>query len=145
MSNLQIGRYRALKEGELAEHPCLADDYNSYCYVITQTYSYQAKNGKTIIVPERFLSDGATGFQDLGCAFVFHDWLYSTGRYADNSVCTRFEADMIMVEISHLENFKTFSKLMSWMAKLDPVGIMGRAFLASQKRGPNFLPEDIEL
>lgn len=145
MSNLIKGEYRALETGELAGHVNLDNDYNSYCFVVTRSYFYTTKTGKEIQVPEGFLSDGATGCKELGCAFVIHDWLYAVQKYSDNSPCTRVEADDIMTEILALEGYNWFSRLFYWVSYLNAFGAFSRAYRASGIRGPQFLPDYLPL
>ena len=142
---LRAGRYRALQEKELIDHPALDNEYNSYCYVVTEGFYFKSENGKEVIVPEGFLSDGATGFQDIGCGFIFHDWLYCVGVFADNTHCSRMDADKIMVEVARAEGYLIFSHMFYLLAIVNPFNLLDRGRKASHDRGPHFLPSTTHL
>jgi hypothetical protein len=112
----------------------------AYRWVVITPYKYSPKDlTKTITVPENFLTDGATGAQDDGISWIFHDWLYSTHKYDDGSECTREEADSIMAEILDFEERWCFHSIFSCLSVYNCCYKFSNAWEESGNIGPEFL------
>ncbi len=110
-----------------------------YKYVIVSSYQIQWRN-KTVEVPRGFLSDGATGAPDIGTAWIYHDYLYSTHRFNSGEDCSRQEADLLMKIILEREGLACYKKIYSWIKDYF-FGFFRRAFYTSGVRGPEFLQD----
>jgi len=110
-----------------------------YKYVIVSSYKIQWRS-KVIQVPTGFLSDGATGAPDIGTAWIYHDYLYSTHRFTSGEDCSRQEADLLMKTILDRENFPCYKKVYCWVKDYF-FGLFRRAWQSSGLRGPEFLQD----
>lgn len=139
------GSYRSLRANELENCGWLNDPYNDYCFVVTVAYYVKLKlddeSIQEIVVPERMLSDGATGVKELGTSYIVHDYLYAFPYFVDGTPCSRKLADDIMGAISRMENFGLFADALALFSWLNPLDMFSRAHAASSIRGLSFLPD----
>ncbi len=119
-----------------------------YCYVTEDTFTCELANGKKIVIPSGFLSDGSSGGPDYGYSWLFHDWLYSTHKFSNDSLkdnndhliaCSRQEADSVMKEILGQERFILYPFIFNFLSSFDVFGLFTKAWNASGTRGPQFL------
>ena len=134
MDTVVYGTYRYLTPEELEQYP-------RYKYVTTSESKYINGNGKTVVVPVGYLTDGWTGAPDHGISWLIHDWLYSTHLFTSGEFCSQREADNIMVKILEYENFKLRRFMCMVLFKLDPFCMFSSAWDSSVVRGPMFLED----
>ena len=89
---------------------------------------------KTVTVPTGFLTDGATCGPDLGGAFVYHDYLYSTHTFDDGSPCTRQEADALMASVLRKDGLNVYAAVFEWIASLDVFCAFSIAWSSTHRR-----------
>lgn len=87
------GDYRRLTEPELRS---LSEETETeYKYVTIAEYRLVMPDGRMIIVPPGFLTDGSSKSPDLGKSWIFHDWLYATHHWSEEDdildLTTEFE------------------------------------------------------
>ncbi len=110
-----------------------------YCWVVTEAFEYE-NDGKKIIVPKGFLTDGASGGPDYGCSWLFHDWLYANHKFHDSSEdCTRQDADFVMTCILDNERLSFYLRFFNIISYYDILWCFSRAWNKSGQRGPQFL------
>lgn len=134
--NIIVGSYRKLTAEE-------KEKYSDFSLVITEEYIYECDD-KKIIVPVGFLSDGATWAPDLGCSWIFHDYLYATHKYCNDILCTFDEANKIMANILAHEKRHTYRYLFLFTLEFDIGKNYQKAWDYSFLRGPIFMAEKIE-
>jgi hypothetical protein len=124
------GLYRQLTAREKNRNPMFE-------YVIVRPYQLKI-NGKSISVTRGFLTDGSSGGPDVGTAWIFHDYLYSTHMYDDGSYCSQDEADKIMRDVLMFEGYKLYAfcyKIVNYLFKYK----FTQAYESSKKRGRIYL------
>jgi hypothetical protein len=131
------GSFRKLTLTELNFLKSVTD--TCYKYVIYKPYEIRWRN-KIIRVPIGFLSDGATGAPDIGTAWIYHDYLYSTHRFTSGEECSREEADLLMKIILEREGLPCYKKVYCWVKDYF-FGLFRRAWYTSGVRGPEFLQD----
>lgn len=135
------GTLRKLSDEERDVPACAQE---GYCWVVEQPYSCATPEGLTVTVPVGFLTDGSTGGPDVGCAWLFHDWLYATHAYDDGSVCTQAEADALMSDILKADRMSAYDAVFSFLRWAFCCRcFLSRAWRASGARGPHFLHDVI--
>jgi hypothetical protein len=74
-------------------------------YYCPKEIIYNSKRyGKTVIVPEGYESDGATGAIDIWSnAWWVHDKLCDTGKWLDGTPCTNMQASTVLSDILRSE------------------------------------------
>lgn len=128
---LIIGRLRRLTSKERKSFP-------NYKYVTISKFEYH-DDDKVIKIPKGFLTDGSTGGPDYGCAWLFHDYLYSTHKFANGNECTREEADRIMKRILVNDRMSIYCWLFVFASHMNFLGLFTKAWNSSGNRGPEFL------
>ncbi len=104
---MNLGEIRELTEEEREQH-------SPFKYVVCAECKCNF-DGKEIIVPQGFLTDGSSGGPDVGWSWLIHDYLYATHQYADGTPCARIEADIIMYCLLRYERHRIYASLY-WMA-----------------------------
>lgn len=135
IKNLERGTIRELTDEEKLLPKCVE---NNYKWVVENEYRYTT-NGHTITVPVGFLTDGSTGGPDVGCSWLFHDWLYSYHKYDDNVDCTREEADRIMAKILEMENRPFYYKVFTFVTSNNCCWCFSRSWREGGNKGPQYL------
>jgi hypothetical protein len=142
---LTLGPMRFLSEHEKELIQLKIPDHN-YKYVTTGLSKFEnTKNDLTITIPTGFLTDGSSGpVPDWGRAWLFHDWLYAKHEFDNEVSCTRREADKIMANILHYDNFHFVHWLIFKIASWDIFKLWSRAWERSGSLGPQFLQEHLD-
>lgn len=132
------GTIRTLLQKEKDNHE------TKYKWVVVHPYEYMYE-GKSITVPEGFLTDGATGGPDFGSSWVFHDYLYASHRYTTGGRCSRIEADQVMQNVLKKEREEgklipsTYATCFKWgvsqISYWNPFWCFSNAWESSGKRG----------
>lgn len=134
------GALRPLTKEEKRKSVCKA---NGYCWVVVREYVCilpdEAHN--RITVPVGFLTDGSTGGPDVGCAWLFHDWLYATHSFDNKTPCTRAKADQIMSAILQADRMTMYDRVARMLCRRNPFYLFSRAWTNSHRRGAQFLNE----
>jgi len=126
------GRIRCLKyEEESASE--------RYEYVVLQPYELSLPDGRQIVVPRGFLTDGSSGGPDCGASWVFHDYLYATHAFTSGEPCTREEADAVMSSVLAHEGRYGYCRVFVKLSWLNPFWLFSSAWEKSGTRGPEFL------
>ena len=73
-------------------------------YIVLTNLAYKSERyGKWILIEAGDKSDGATYAKDINSfAWVFHDELKASGKFADGSECTNWQASAILGDILEL-------------------------------------------
>ncbi len=72
---------------------------NSYV-LKRRIYYYSERYGKSVLVPEGYTSDGATGAFDIESeSWWVHDLLCDIGRWADGTKVTNWQASRVLSDI----------------------------------------------
>jgi len=94
---IKKGTYRKLTDKEKALLKTPENNFTTYEYVVTKSFTFRLVGGKKITIPEGFVADGASNFAlDVGISWLLHDWLYATHRYDDQTKCSQDEADQLL-------------------------------------------------
>lgn len=85
-------------------------------YESIRAYRYfSPRYGKTITVPSKFYSDGATCAPDLDTdAWWVHDVICRYGKFDDGTPCTNRQASTILYDILREDGYRVWSSL--WWA-----------------------------
>lgn len=113
MYKLCIGTIRPLSKHERRI-------YTPYTYVVETPFLYTRNDGQTVQVPAGFYSDGSTLSPDVGFSWIFHDYLYTTHEFTSGKLCSRQEADNVMVDILNIEGRNLASKLFAFLSRTPP-------------------------
>jgi len=90
---IQRGACRELTKTEKCHYPDCK-------YVVTTEYQLRcSKYAWNIVVPRGFVCDGMTFGPDVGCSWIFHDYLYVAQEFSDKRPCTKREADRVMKKV----------------------------------------------
>lgn len=99
-------------------------------------YDTRLQVDRLIVVPKGFCTDGSSKSPDSGISWLFHDYLYATHRFNNETGdCTKIEADEIMKAILVFERMYLFKKVYTVVTKLDPLSLMTKAWRNSGERG----------
>lgn len=101
-------------------------------------------NQVTITVPTNFLSDGASWAPDVGCSWIFHDYLYATHKFDDGSECSFDMANNIMLDICSLQRNRAYRLVVSMAMRFDFIGKFRSSWNNALIRGPKFYCQDQE-
>ena len=129
------GSYRYLTVDELERYP-------RYKYVTTSESKYISEDGKTVVVPKGFLTDGNSCGPSTGRSWLIHDWLYSTHQYTSGEICSRREADDAMKKILGHEGLKVYKFIFTVVVALNPCCLLSSAWESSGERGAMFIEDD---
>lgn len=85
-------------------------------YVVKTEQKYYSKRyDKWVICEVGMPSDGATGALDIDSyAWLFHDKLCYTGKWADGTPCTNWQASQVISDILKAEGYWFRSKTWLW-------------------------------
>lgn len=85
-------------------------------YLLGETVRYTSQRyGKLVVIHPGFRSDGATGAKDISSlGWWVHDYLCEFGQFSDGSLCTNWQASMILHDIL-VEEGRWF-RARSWFA-----------------------------
>ena len=96
-----------------------------------KTY-YSKRYKKWVTVPIGFECDGSTWSPNIGWAWLFHDWLFYSGKWDDGTPILWREANMVMWDIMQEEGWP------EWVYKIYQRGIMSKwSYRAWQKHRLN--------
>ena len=84
-------------------------------YFCPQTFTYDSdRYGKSVTVKKDYASDGATGASDIYTkSWWVHDVLCDTGKWDDGTLCTNWQASMVLSDILKSEGRNIRSK--TWL------------------------------
>ena len=84
-------------------------------YVTKHSHSYFSKRyQKWLLVPEGFKCDGSTWSPNIGWGWLFHDWAFFWGRWADGTPITWRQANMVMKDIQEDEGWPRWVRKTYW-------------------------------
>ena len=130
--SLYVGNVRRLTDMERKRYPKFKYVLSNDCICVI--------DGKKIVIPKGFLTDGSSGGPDMGWSWVIHDYLYSTHKFHDGTPCTQKEADMIMYHILKFERHHAYANLFVIVKMLGRC-FFNRSWRKNYKRGPVFLQQ----
>lgn len=125
------GLYRRLSRRERKLH-------KPFTIVITEKYVYSDDNGNQLTVPENFMCDGASYAFDIGCSWIFHDYLYATHKWDNGTDCTFHQANRVMSNVLQDERNRLFRAIFLTGLRLDIIGKFRSSWANSYLRGPQF-------
>lgn len=112
MFEMIIGELRPLTKHERAVHKGMT-------YVVETPFVLRLDN-KSVYVKRGFMTDGSTFSPDIGFSWLFHDYLYTTHRFSTGEVCTRRDADDVMIRVLKAEHRYWFCKLFTFLCRTAP-------------------------
>lgn len=147
IESLLLGKIRQLTKEE-------KNKYAQYGYKYVVLSKFEAKlsiidlkspiiqNTLQITVPAGFLSDGSSGGPDYGSSWIFHDYLYATHCFDDDTPCTREMADAIMTCIlQRYDRMGIYCWLFTNLAWMNIFYLFSKAWDESGKRGAQFISD----
>jgi hypothetical protein len=93
---------------EVKGHYEILPNERNKIWVVEEEFTVETRFGKTVTVPDGFRHDRFTVVPDLKrCrkASIVHDKLYEIHEYDDGTHCTRFEADIIFLDLMKEGNY----------------------------------------
>lgn len=112
--------------------------YKDYHYYTVGEFMCTLRNGKIITIPEGYLING----REIGWAWVFHEYLYSSHMFDDSSRCTRKEADFILLEMLRNERLYFYSSLVRFVLTIDLFyGYFEKEWFEGGFKGPEYISD----
>jgi len=98
-------------------------------YTVPRTFCYfSPRYHRVIMVPKGFTCDGATCAPNLGTAWIVHDYLFATHKWADGSPVTWRQANRVLHDIMEHEQWP------EWVCRAFRRGVKTRWSLKAWKK-----------